>query len=52
MLAYNNNVSAPGGNMRRRNFLALMGASVGWPFAAMAQELGRTYRLGILSCIF
>ena len=25
-----------------------MGATVTWPFAAMAQETGRTYRLGLL----
>jgi putative tryptophan/tyrosine transport system substrate-binding protein len=34
--------------MRRREFIALMGASVAWPFAAMAQQAGRTYRLGFL----
>jgi putative tryptophan/tyrosine transport system substrate-binding protein len=35
--------------MRRREFIALMGASVTWPFAAMAQEPGRTYRIGVLA---
>ena len=34
--------------MRRREFIALIGASVTWPFAAMAEEPGRTYRLGCL----
>jgi putative tryptophan/tyrosine transport system substrate-binding protein len=34
--------------MRRREFIALVGASVTWPFAALAQQAGRTYRLGFL----
>jgi putative ABC transport system substrate-binding protein len=34
--------------MRRREFIALVGASITWPFATLAQEAGRTYRLGVL----
>ena len=34
--------------MRRREFIALMGASVTWPVAAMAQRAGRTYRVGVI----
>ena len=35
--------------MRRREFIALMGASVAWPFAAMSQERGRIYRVAGVS---
>jgi putative ABC transport system substrate-binding protein len=35
--------------MRRREFIALMGASVIWPFATLAQQPGQMYRLGVLA---
>jgi putative tryptophan/tyrosine transport system substrate-binding protein len=35
--------------MRRREFIALMGASATWPFTALAQQAGQTYRLGMVS---
>jgi putative ABC transport system substrate-binding protein len=37
-----------GETMRRREFIALAGATVAWLFAALAQEPGRIYRLGSL----
>jgi putative ABC transport system substrate-binding protein len=37
--------------IRRRDFIALTGASVTWPFAAIAQQPGRTYRLGFLAIV-
>jgi putative tryptophan/tyrosine transport system substrate-binding protein len=35
--------------MRRRDFILASGAGLAWPFAAVAQEMGRTYRVGGLS---
>ena len=40
-----------GETMRRREFIALAGASVAWPFAAMGQDPGRIYRVGGLSAL-
>ena len=34
--------------MRRRQFIAGLGAATTWPFAVGAQEQGRIYRLGVL----
>jgi hypothetical protein len=35
--------------MRRLEFIALVGATIAWSCAAMAQEPGRIYRVGLVS---
>jgi putative tryptophan/tyrosine transport system substrate-binding protein len=40
--------SRHGETMRRRQFIALLGVSATWPFAATARQAGRTYHLGCL----
>jgi putative ABC transport system substrate-binding protein len=37
------------GQLKRRNFLALLGGVATWPLTARAQQAGKIYRIGVLA---
>ena len=45
---YNAVALSLGADMRRRDFIKLLGGATTWPLVASAHEPGRTYRLGAL----